>query len=158
MNKKDSTTVDKKDLSTVGLMTMGAIGAAVVNETMKSSLNVDDVFVSLGATAVGIFFASKAKGKTRDFALGATTLLGMNAISDSVSYAAQKTENPMIDKLSELLPTVNATNLLANPDVDLSSEQDALNYEYTSPATTENEGVNGLNNLNALNAFNTGVA
>lgn len=131
-----------KNLTTIGLMAGGAIAAAVVSETAKSSIDIDDAFISVGATAAGVYLASKTKGKSRDIALGAVTILGMNAISDTVNFAAQKTANPMIDKLSELLPTVKATNVLSNPDV--SEAQDAIDYEHTSPAIHEGDGINGL--------------
>lgn len=146
-----------KNLTTIGLMAGGAIAAAVVSETAKSSLDIDDAFISVGATVAGVYLASKAKGKTRDIALGASTILGMNAISDTVNYAAQKTANPMIDKLSELLPTVKATNVLSNPELVLLPEQDAINYEHTSPAIIEGE-EEGINGLYSTAPFQIGVA
>lgn len=142
----------KTNLTKIGLMAGGAMAAAIASETAKSSLSIDDAFISVGATALSVYLASKAEGKTRDLALGASAILGMTAISDSVNYAAQKTNNPMVDKLSVFLPRVNATNLLANPTTDLEPVEDFINYENTSPAVIETEeGINGLNNTHSLN-------
>lgn len=138
--------INKTELLKIGAMAGGGIIGSIAQSTTKSSLNVEDALVSAATTAGTIFLASKLKGNMQNMALGAAAVMAMNTISEGANMLAQKSANPTIDKIAELLPTVIAPNMLANPSLDIPVD----NFEDTDFTEDQaqdiiEEGVNGLN-------------
>ena len=130
----------KGDLLTLALMAGGGILGSIVQETVKSSVDIDDAYVSMAASAGTLFLASKIKGDIKHVITGASTVMAMNAISETANLVASKTTNPTVNKLVELLPRVSAPNLLASPSIAAPVDNFIEDAEYVD----DSEGVNGL--------------
>lgn len=128
----------KKEILSIGLMVAGGILGSIAQETAKSSIGLDDAYVSIAAAGGTIFLASQLKGDMKNVAMGASAVMGMNAISESAMLLAQKTSNPTVDKLVELLPHVKAPNVLANPNIAAPVDNVMIDNEG------DQEGVQGL--------------
>lgn len=131
----------------LAMLTAGVIAGGIVNETVKSSLEIEDAAISGALTAGGVFATAKTTGSLKNVLLGATIASAVSTVSDGVNLLAQKTNNPMIDKVSELLPSIKATNLLAN--ISKTPE-----LPQPSPAEPdENTGTGGLGYLDYDNDY-----
>ena len=137
----------KEELLKAAILVAGGVLGSIAQETLKSSVDIDDSLVSGAAAAGTLFLATKVDGNMKNLALGASTVMGMNALSEVATTMAQKSSNPTIDKLAELLPRVSAPNVLANPNVDIpveNIEDTSLLEEGEDLPVIQEQGVNGF--------------
>jgi len=139
----------KSELIALGLMTGGGILGSIAQETAKASIGFDDAVVSAVATAGTMYAASKMDGNVKHLLLGASAVMAMNTVSEGATLLAQKTANPTVDKLVEILPRVKAPNVLANPKIETPnfSQEEEFDEDFNEFG---DDGVNGFEAVNIM--------